>query len=316
MKNLNKIIVAIALIFTVTQAKAQYDQLFTQYMFNETFINPAYVGSKEMMMATLVHRQQWVNFPGRPITTSFSLHGPIQDEKMGVGLSVLNEKIGVLNRNLVYASYAYKLKTGDVGHLAFGLMGGIHNQVNKFSNLKTNDDGSVDPQLGQNSPSIITPNFGTGIYFNDSTFFAGLSIPRLIDDRVSFNPNGDVVKTVKMNPSEFHYYLTVGKIFKLDKDLKLKGMAMIKAVKNAPVQLDLTANFLIKNMIWAGLSFRTNSSIAAIMGVQINPDFLVNYSYDYSVNSIRKYSQGSHEIGITYLFSYKKIKNLSIKTLF
>ncbi|MDO9001808.1 MAG: type IX secretion system membrane protein PorP/SprF [Bacteroidota bacterium] len=305
MKKIKKIAIVAILITIATSSKAQYDALFTQYMFNEMFINPAYAGSKEAMSATLLHRQQWVNFPGRPVTTSFSLHGPLMQNKMGLGLSVLNETIGVLNRNLVYASYAYRMKTGDKGHLAFGLMGGIHNQINKFASLKTNDDGTVDPQLGQNSPSIIAPNFGSGIYFNTKTFYTGLSIPRMVDDRVTFNPNGDVLQTTKIDPSKFHYYFTIGNMFTLSSDLKLKGQAMVKAVQNAPIQYDLTATFFIKEMIWAGVSYRSNSAVAAIIGVQINPQFLVSYSYDYGINMIQKYSQGSHEIGLNYLFSYK-----------
>src|SRR3954471_23198586 len=99
-----KAVIALVLLLAISNTgKAQYDAMFTQYMFNEVFINPAYTGSKEAMSATLLHRQQWVNFPGRPITTSFSLHGPLEGNKMGVGLSILNEKVGVMNRNLVYA---------------------------------------------------------------------------------------------------------------------------------------------------------------------------------------------------------------------
>ncbi|MEI8136629.1 MAG: type IX secretion system membrane protein PorP/SprF [Bacteroidota bacterium] len=305
MKKTKKIAIVAILIILATSSKAQYDALFTQYMFNETFINPAYTGSKEAMSATLLHRQQWVNFPGRPVTTSFSLHGPLMQNKMGLGLSVLNETIGVLNRNLVYASYAYRLKTGDNGNLAFGLTAGIHNQINKFASLKTNDDGTVDPQLGQNSPSIIAPNFGTGVYYNTKTFFTGLSIPRMVDDRVTFNPNGDVLQSTKIDPSKFHYYFTVGNMFTLTNNLKLKGQAMVKAVQNAPLQYDLTATFFINEMIWAGVSYRSNTAVAAIAGVQINPQFLVSYSYDYGINLIQKYSMGSHEIGINYLFSYK-----------
>jgi type IX secretion system PorP/SprF family membrane protein len=105
-------------LLTVNTATAQYDGLFTQYMFNEMFINPAYAGSKEAMSATLVHRQQWVNFPGRPVTTSFSAHGPLMENKMGVGLSFLNEKIGVLSRNLIYGTYAYRLKVKENAYLS------------------------------------------------------------------------------------------------------------------------------------------------------------------------------------------------------
>src|ERR1041385_2330583 len=103
--NMNKAIVMILFMFAGFAGKAQYDAMFTQYMFNEMFINPAYAGSKDAMAVNMLHRQQWLNFPGRPVTTTFSLHGPLMGNKMGLGLSVLSEKIGVLNRNLIYGSY-------------------------------------------------------------------------------------------------------------------------------------------------------------------------------------------------------------------
>jgi type IX secretion system PorP/SprF family membrane protein len=299
------ILVATLLLFIAQISIAQFDAMFTQYMFNETFINPAYAGSKEAMSATLLHRQQWVNFPGRPVTTSFSLHGPIQNNKMGLGLSILNDRIGVLNRNLVYGSYAYRLKTSENGTLAMGLMGGIDNQVNKFSDLKVNDDGSVDAQLGQNSTSIFAPNFGAGLYYNTKTFYAGLSIPRMVDNQIKFSSGGASVKTTKVDFTRFTYYLTVGNLFKLNDDLKLRANGMIKIVQNAPIQFDLGANLLIKQMLWAGLSYRSNSAASLILGVQANKQFLVSYAFDYGLNSIQKYSQGSHEIVLNYLFSFK-----------
>lgn len=307
MKTINKIrvIYSVAVALFATQfCNAQFDHQFTQFMFNEMFINPAYAGSKEAMSATLLHRQQWVNFPGRPVTTSFSLHGPLMENKMGLGLSVLNERIGVLNRNLIYASYAYRIKTGEKGTLAFGLMGGVHNQLNKFSDVKTNNDGSTDPQFAGNV-STLAPNFGTGIYFNTKTFYTGISVPRMVNDRVKFATNGAVELNTQIEPDKFHYYFTIGNVFTLSKDLKLKGQAMVKAVQNSPIQYDVNANFFIKEMIWAGLSYRNGSAASAIIGVQINPQLLVSYAYDYNLNSIQKYSQGSHEIALNYLFAYK-----------
>lgn len=292
------------ILLTTFNGKAQFDYMFTQYMFNEMFINPAYAGSKEAMNVTLLHRQQWVNFPGRPITTSFSLHGPLLQNKMGLGLSVLNERIGVLNRNMAYVSYAYRIKTGLKSTLALGLMGGIHNQVNKFNELQLNNDGSTDPNF-IGSASTIAPNFGSGLYFNNKTFFAGLSVPRMIEDKVKFGTNGAVEVSTKINPNNFHYYFTIGNVFTLSKDLKLKGQAMVKAVQNAPIQYDLSANFLIKEIIWAGVSYRNGSAISAILGMQVNAQFLVSYAYDYHLNAIQNYSQGSHEIALNYLFSYK-----------
>ena len=302
----NKIILAACLsllLFGTVNVKAQYDAMFTQYMFNEMFINPAYAGSKDAMAVTALHRQQWVNFPGRPITTTFSMHGPIVNEKMGFGLSFLNEKIGVLNRNLAYLSYSYKIKAGKNGSLAFGLQGGIHNQINKFANLKATEDGDI--QVSQNSPSVYAPNFGFGMYYSDKVNYVGLSIPRMIDDQMKFESNGDFTKVNKMSPQKFHYYLTLGRVFKLTDDLKLKGQAMIKAVQNAPLQFDVNANFLIKEMIWAGLSYRSGDAASAILGVQINPQFVVSYSYDYTLSQIQKYSQGSHELALSYVFMFK-----------
>lgn len=300
------VILAMVLLLAVQTGKAQYDAMFTQYMFNEMYINPAYAGSKEAMSATLLHRQQWVNFPGRPITTSFSLHGPLQGNKMGVGLSILNEKVGVMNRNLIYASYAYRLKFSNKRSLALGLMGGLDNQSNRLNTLKISNDASAvaDPQFG-NSPNVVAPNFGAGIYYSTSKFYAGISIPRMIDNKVRFGPDGSsTVRTTKVAANLFTYYLTAGYVFTLNEDLKLKTTAMVKAVQNAPVQVDLGANFLIKDALWAGLSYRSGSSLALILGYQVNKQFLVSYSYDYGLNKIQKYSQGSHEIVLNYLFSF------------
>lgn len=301
--NFARITCVCVLFFTnVKTSKAQYDAMFTQYMFNEMFINPAYAGSKDAMAVTATHRQQWINFPGRPITTTFSLHGPLLGNKMGIGLSFLNEKIGVLNRNLVYLSYAYRLKLGK-GLLSFGLQGGIHNQMNKFSELKTNDAGDV--QLSQNTPNIITPNFGFGIYYYTKKLYAGISIPRMIDDNVIINSTGVVVKNTKITPAKFHYYLTVGRMFEVNSDIKIKGQLMITAVENAPIEFNINANVLIKNLIWAGVSYRSSADISAILGVQINPNFVFSYSYDFPLTKIQTYTHGSHEIALGYIFSYK-----------
>lgn len=294
----------LAFLGLATATQAQFDAMFTQYMFNETFVNPAYAGSNGAMNATLLHRQQWVNFSGRPVTTTFALHGPVVNEKMGVGLSILNEKIGVLQRNLIYADYAYRLKVQEKGTLALGLMAGVDMQVNRFSELKVSDDGSVDPQLSVNSPNIVAPNLGTGVYYHTKTFYGGFSIPRLIDNQVKFD-NGASVKTTKLSLKKSTYCLTAGNMFILNEDLKLRANAMMKYTPNAPVQFDLGGNFLIRDMIWAGLSYRTGAALSLLLGYQISSQFLVNYAYDYGLNQIQKYGQGSHEFVLSYLFAYK-----------
>lgn len=308
MKNnsLIKLSLLSALFVFSLNVKAQYDAMFTQYMFNEMFINPAYAGSKEAMSATLLHRQQWVNFPGRPITTSFSLHGPVQGNKMGLGLSILNEKIGVLNRSLVYGSYAYRVKIDEKNTFSMGLMGGFESQLNKFGNVKVSNDGSAqaDPQFTQNTSNVVAPNFGAGLYYSSKSYYVGLSIPRLVDNEVKFSYAGSTVKVTSITPDKFTYYLTGGYMFIINEDLKLRASSMIKAVKNAPAQIDLGGTLLIKDLLWAGISYRSKSSISALLGVQATKQLFVCYSYDYGVNKIQQSSQGSHEIILNYLFSF------------
>ena len=299
-----KISVLALLLCAGSGLRAQFDAMFTQYMFNETFINPAYAGSNGAMSATLLHRQQWVNFSGRPVTTTFALHGPVVNERMGVGLSILNEKIGVLQRNLIYANYAYRLPVQDKGTLAMGLMAGVDMQVNRFADLKVSDDGSMDPQLSSNSPNLVAPNLGMGLYYHTKTFYGGLSIPRLIDNQLKFD-NGGSVKSSQVKFNKMTYYFTAGNMFIINEDLKIRANAMLKYAPSAPVQLDLGGNFLIRDMFWAGLSYRTGSSISILLGYQVNSQFLVNYAYDYGVNQIQKYSQGTHEFVLSYLFAYK-----------
>jgi type IX secretion system PorP/SprF family membrane protein len=300
------IALGVLLLLIARTSHAQYDAMFTQYMFNEMFINPAYAGSKEAMSATLLHRQQWVNFPGRPVTTSFSIHGPLEGNKMGVGLSLLNEKVGVMNRNLIYASYAYRLKFKDDQTLALGLMGGIENQVNRLSTVKLSNDAAApaDPQFG-NTPNVLAPNFGAGLYYNTKTLYVGLSIPRMIDNKVKFGNDGSsTIKTTKVAPGKFTYYLTGGYLFTLNEEFKLRTNVMMKAVQNAPAQFDIGANVLMRDMVWAGLSYRSGSSLALILGLQVNKQFLACYSFDFGLNKIQKYSLGSHEIVLNYLFSF------------
>jgi type IX secretion system PorP/SprF family membrane protein len=287
------------------KANAQFDQMFTQYMHNEMFINPAYAGANGVMALTLLHRQQWVGFPGRPITTTFSINAPLMQGKMGVGLSYLNEKIGALNRNLVYATYAYRIRLNTKSYLSFGLMGGAHLQFEKFNDLyNPNPD---DPYFVSNIPLTVTPNFGFGMYYNTEKFYASFSIPRLLDDNL-VGING---KNVRFSFKSLHYYLAVGRMFTVNDFFKIKPNMMIKAAVNTPMEFDLNLDALLFEKFWLGLSYRSNADISFKAGVQIFPNWLVSYSYDYQVTRIHKYSGGSHEIMMSYLLDYTGKKIIS-----
>lgn len=302
-------ILGMALLSPFVGLKAQFDAMFTQYMFNESFINPAYAGSKEAMSLTLLHRQQWVGFNGRPVTTTFSFHGPVMDGKMGAGINVLTEQIGFLNRSLVYGSYAYRTQLSLQSHLAFGLMLGAENQLYSFKTLTLSPDEihyANDPNYNSTGNNLTSMNVGTGVYYNTPDFYAGLSIPRIIDNQAAYS-----LKTYKryvvsrVQFSKMTLNLAMGKVFRVNEELLFKANTLLKMVSNAPVQVDFGVNALIREQLWAGVSYRSKSSISALLGVQVNPQFLVNYAYDFTTNTIKDYSSGSHEIALNYLFAYK-----------
>ena len=212
MKLKSLIIVFMMLIFnTSIKLYAQYDAMFTQYNDNEMFINPAYTGSKEALSITALHREQWVGIQGRPITTSFTLHSPVLENKMGLGISFLTEKLGVTTRSLLYLSYSYRIQTGNKNYLGFGLMSGIHIQYNGFKDVITDD--SYDPRFSANVNDRTTLNFGFGInYYSPDKYFFGISIPRLVNDNQVIGDNGKVKTDYKIEAKSFHYYLTGNKI--------------------------------------------------------------------------------------------------------
>jgi type IX secretion system PorP/SprF family membrane protein len=303
------VVMTILIIASIDMAKAQYDVMFTQYMNNEMFINPAYTGSKDALAVNLLHRQQWTGFEGRPVTTTFSAHSPIIKKGIGVGISFLNEKIGVLKRNLIYASYAYRIRTSEKGVLNFGLMGGVHLQQQDFASIITTDLN--DPNFSMNTPTVATPNFGFGMMYNTNDFYAGFSIPRMLDDNIKFNSTGQLEKGVSFNLKSYHYYFVAGKVFPVSDEVMLKPQAMVKIAADAPIELDINLNALIKEKFWAGLGFRSKADLSAIFGVQINTNFLVSYSYDFQLTKIRSYSGGSHEIMAAYLFDFRGKKIVS-----
>ena len=133
----------------------------------------------------------------------------------------------------------------------------------------------------------------------------------MVADNLSINSGGSVVKNTKIDPSKFHYYFTVGRVFDVSEDLKLKPQIMLKAVKNAPAEIDLNLNALLMEKLWLGVSYRSKADMSFIAGVQINPQFIVSYSYDYALTKIRDFSSGSHEIGLGYVFGFKGKKIVS-----
>jgi type IX secretion system PorP/SprF family membrane protein len=309
MKKLKLIQRALLLGFVVSTlitgtSQAQFEPQFTQYMFNEMFINPAYAGSRKQVSATTSYRNQWVGLEGAPKTQTLSIHGPLMNRKLGVGLSVMNETIGVTHQFSVYASYAFRFQVGSNGAFALGLQGGIINHQEDLTKVITVEEG--DNQFLLNTPHVILPNVGYGMYYNTDRFYAGISIPRMMKNRVAGDGSSEVTHSLEL---EFwHYYFSTGYVFPVSESIKMKPAFMLKTVPGAPAIADFTLMALMKDVFWLGFSYRTEDSFAGIATFQVTNQLRIGYSYDYTTTPLSNYSNGTHEVNIGYDFSFKKKK--------
>jgi type IX secretion system PorP/SprF family membrane protein len=292
------------LALAITQsAWSQSDPMFTQYMFNELYINPAYAGSREYLSATALVRQQWMGIDGAPSTQTLSAHKPILNNKIGAGLTFVNESIGVSKRTQLNANAAYRLAMGR-NHLSFGLQLGMASISENLSSLGLVNDN----QFATNTGRKLAPNFGFGTYYLTPTWYAGFSIPRMLQNRLD-GSEGELDNRV--NLSAWHYFMTAGSIHRINSEIKIKPSLMLKAVKGAPMELDINAMGIFRDRLWAGLGYRTGDAVNLLVGAQINQQLRAGYSYDYTTSDLGNFNSGSHELMIGYDFNYEKDKVVS-----
>lgn len=302
MKHMKKLVLAVLTLWSGQQVYAQQDAMFTHYSFNTLAVNPGYAGSRDALTVTGLHRSQWVSFPGAPNTQTLTLHAPVANEKIGLGLSFLNDKIGPTKSTAINVDFAYKIKVGQKGKLAFGLKGGLNIRGNRLSDLSTTDGG--DKSFEQNVQSELLPNFGFGIYYSLPRFYAGISTPRLLENNFEQNTTSG---STNLASERRHYFFIAGTIFDLNSSgsIKLKPTTFVKVTAGAPLEVDLTALFYFKDKFWAGPMLRTGDALGALVGVNITDQFSLGYSFDYSYgNTTFKYNGGSHEIMLRYDFLF------------
>ncbi len=307
MKNKHLIKVCwIVLVLLISKSNfAQFDPMFTQYMFNELNINPAYAGSRDQISTTALIREQWVGLSGAPSTQTLSAHAPAMNKKLGVGLTVLNEAIGVSKRTGVNLNGAYRIPM-DRNTLSFGLQLGMVSLRENLTDLNL----LADNQFQINTGRRMAPNFGFGTYYQTPDWYLGLSIPRMVQNRLDVTSGTAKVQN-KLNMKDWHYFVTAGLVQTLSPGVKLRPSAMMKAVSGAPVQLDLSCNALFNDVVWAGLAYRTKSSVSLLLGAQLTQQLRLGYAYDYSTKTIRDAVGGSHEIMLGFDFSFDKNKIVS-----
>ena len=301
MKTSFKILVAAFTLLVVGEAQAQQDPLFTHYMFNTLAVNPAYAGSRDALTATAIHRQQWVNLDGAPTTQTLTVHSPIVNDRLGAGLSIINDKAGPLKQTLALLDLSYHLPVNDNAKLAFGLKGGINIMQGSFTGLDLGD-GVNDPTFNQNIESDLLPNFGAGLYYYTDDYYVGVSVPKLLENDFEI---GTVGNTVSRAAELRHYFLIAGTVFDINEFLKLKPTGFLKYVDGAPVQFDLTTSLVYNDKFSIGAMYRSFGDVGAILGYQFNDQLRASYALDYPLTTLNNYHGWTHEIMLSYDFFFK-----------
>ena len=303
MKRLSLIIVMV--ILGLEFSNAQQLPQFTQYMYNTIAVNPAYAGSRDALSIVGLNRNQWAGFDGGPETTTLSVHSPLRNEKIGLGLSLINDKMGYESLTYVYADFSYTIQGNDDFDISFGLKAGIttYKLADELYNAATvSGDQYFNERLDRNNP-----NFGAGILLHSDKWYFGLSTPKLINHDLNKDADYKALETV-------HYYAIGGYVFDMSDNLKFKPSFMFKHTKGAALSTDLTANFLFNEKFWLGGSYRFSGqqeALGALVDFQVSPQFRVGYTYEVPTGEIRPYTSGSHEILLMYEFRFMKNKQKS-----
>ncbi len=337
---MNLRIILIVLLFSLLMGNSVYAQqrpYYTQYILNNYIINPAIAGIENYWDVKLSHRHQWVGVDGAPVTTYFTIQGPLTksayprqnatsfppkgenprgeifmeeyrstDPHHGLGLTVLNDQTGPLNRFALYPSYAYHLPLNGQTSFSAGVSVGIQNMSLHTSMLDFGSQYPVDPVVANSSYiNKIKPDISLGVWIYNVHWFTGFAAQQIVPLKIGFNEGkigGDSITLItgQLVP---HMFLQAGYKFLLGEDISFLPSLTMKYVNPVPLSFDINAKLQYRDIIWAGGSFRPRDGFAAMFGLNINSSFNIGYSYDFTTSRLNTFSKGTHEILLGFLLN-------------
>lgn len=323
-----------AFLFLTVVSQAQQDPMFTKYMFNTLIFNPAYAGSKEHMSATVLHRTQWIGLEGAPTTQTITLHTPLKGNRVAIGGSLLHDNIGPTKDIKLSGYYAYRINFNETSKLSFGVSATYNNWRTDFSQLNLNSP--VDPPFSTYSRNLF--NAGAGIFYYNKNFYAGLSVPHLLNGSL-IEPDRDVAEEELQAIQIRHYYLAAGLILPLNSNLTFKPSVLIKNSNlfgefgnnvqsnvGAPTEFDIDLSLLMYDALWVGVAFRSafeyfseessTDSFDIWMAYYLRNNMTIGVAYDFSTNDLDKVNSGSFEVILGYDFAYKTSSILTPRYFF
>ena len=302
------IFILIIAVFSTNLCKSQSDALYSQYMFNQFTVNPAYAGSRDALSTVFLYRNQWTGVDDAPKTINFSAHSPFHQRNVALGMNVMVDEIGPTTIQSIAGTYAYHVKT-NYGDLSMGLRSGFISLRSDESKLNFYNDQYETNGL----VNVIIPNFDFGLYFFTDLFYAGASVSHILEDDLILNNDQNTLLNF-----ELQRYLSVasGGVIEINKNLLYKPSVMLKFTPGFPINFDINSSLLFNKFLWAGFSYRSTQNLVLLLEWNISDQIRGGYSYDFDLSPLRSSRSGSHELFIGYDFLIKKsIPNVSPKYL-
>ncbi len=297
--NMQMIIKSIILLLIPVTLSGQLTPVTNQYVLNPLTINPAYAGSRGALNIAAFYRRQWIGIDKAPETMTLAMDVPLVSSKLGLGMIIANDKIGVTKETQFSSTYAYKIETRN-GNLSLGLGAGVLTTNTAWSDLNVLDPG--DESYLADTRVYAVPVFTFGVYYSRKSYFAGISIPKLLGYRFDHNRNK---YTMNFDPGQYYYLLYTGYVFNVGQRLKFFPSTLVTYYLGENLLYDLNAHFILFDRIWFGATYRNNRSVGGLLQIALNNQFRVAYTYDFDFGKLSNYSNGSHEIMLRYEFSFK-----------
>jgi type IX secretion system PorP/SprF family membrane protein len=275
---------------------AQQDPQYTQYMYNQNIINPAYAGTQDGVNITALYRQQWSGITGAPETITLSGSTPV-GERIGLGLSIISDNIGPVSETNAYGDFSYKLQVGEKTTLALGLKAGLTFFDVNLNTVQTTQPG--DPLFSEELNETYL-NLGAGAFLYGENWYTGFSVPNMLKS-THLDENG-----LTFGSETQHYFLTGGYVFDVAENIKLKPHVLVKGAFDSPVSFDLNTNVLFNNKFELGVSYRYEDSFSGLIGMNITDNIKVGYAYDRIVSDISVVSDSSHEVFLTFGLAFPR----------
>ena len=284
---MKKIIYSLIILLGLS-ASAQQEPQYTQYMYNPSVINPGYAGSLGYGSLFSLYRTQWIGLEGAPKTINLSYHQPLENTNLGLGGNIVHDEIGPSTTTNLAVDVSYTIHFENESRLAFGMK--VGGQLLNIDYTKLNHYNPSDVSFRNNITNQFSPNIGAGLFYYNENSYLGLSVPMMLQTKMY-----DEFAYSDANRRQ-HFYLMGGKVYDLTYNVKFKPAFVAKMVAGAPLQVDLTGNFLINEKFTVGLAYRWSAALSGLVGFKVSDRLAIGYGYDRETTRLSNFNSGSHEL--------------------